>query len=223
MRTLSLWLLTGAGSYLLGAVPFGLLIARLRGVDIRAVGSRNIGATNVCRSVGKGWGLLTLALDLGKGLAGTLLLPWLAARLTGHPEPPHLRLLGGVLAVAGHNWPVFLGFKGGKGVATSAGMLLGLAPAACAVALAAWIVVLLLGRYVSLASIAAAVAIGVVVWFEPFRPAAAGAGCLAPAVLSLMALLVILRHRGNIARLRAGSEPRFSFRRGNPPRGDGAA
>ncbi len=212
MNTFFLWGSTGLAAYLLGAVPFGLLLARARGVDIRAVGSRNIGATNVFRCVGKGWGTLTFVLDLGKGLAGTLLLPWLATCLLGtEPAGDGLRLLGGGLAVAGHNWPVYLGFRGGKGVATSAGMLLGLAPAACGLALVAWLLTFLALRYVSLASLTAALTLAVTVWLPALRKEHAGP--LMPTVLTLLALLVIVRHRVNIRRLLAGTESRFEFRR----------
>lgn len=213
MRTALLWTLTGLCAYLLGAIPFGLLFARLRGVDIRAVGSRNIGATNVFRCVGKSWGILTLLLDLGKGLCGTVAVPWLAAACLGQQEPPYLRLLGGGMAVIGHNWPVYLGFKGGKGVATSAGLLLGLAPAACGLALAVWLLALLALRYVSLASILAAAALGMGVWFAPFRPRQAAQEPLLTPALTALAALAIARHRANIARLLAGTESRFTLKR----------
>ena len=139
MNTLLYAIATGLAAYLLGAIPFGLLIARWRGVDIRAVGSRNIGATNVFRSVGKGWGIATFILDMGKGWCGAVAIPALAARLLDAPPqaPDAWRLLGGICAVVGHTWPVYLRFKGGKGVATSAGVLLGAAARAAAAGLAA--------------------------------------------------------------------------------------
>ncbi|NLF84941.1 MAG: glycerol-3-phosphate 1-O-acyltransferase PlsY [Lentisphaerae bacterium] len=219
MNTLLLVLATGVAAYLLGAIPFGLIISRWRGVDIRAVGSRNIGATNVFRSVGKPWGIATFVLDMGKGWCGAVAVPVLVARLLGVPPPEPIaewRLLGGVCAVVGHTWPVYLGFKGGKGVATSAGMLIGVAPAAVGLGLAGWIVAFVVGRYVSLASITAAVILGIAIWFPPFRPAA---GWLLPLVLTLLALLIIVRHRANIRRLREGTEPRLALRRGPPSRG----
>ena len=216
MNTFLYAITTELTTYLLGAIPFGLLIARWRGVDIRAVGSRNIGATNVFRSVGKGWGIATFVLDMGKGWCGTAVIPALAARLLDAPPqaPDAWRLLGGICAVVGHTWPVYLRFKGGKGVATSAGMLLGVAPAAVGLGLAGWIVVFVIGRYVSLASIVAAVVLGVAIWFPPFRPAE---GWLLPSALTLLALLIIARHRANIGRLRAGTEPQLALRRA-PPR-----
>ncbi|MDD5706779.1 MAG: glycerol-3-phosphate 1-O-acyltransferase PlsY [Kiritimatiellae bacterium] len=213
MHTTLTYAFVALAAYLLGAIPFGLLVARLRGVDIRTVGSRNIGATNVFRCVGKGWGILTFLLDMGKGYAGAMVLPWLVSQCTGDAEAASsgLKLLGGAMAVAGHNWPVYLGFKGGKGVATSAGMLLGLAPAACGVALAAWIVVLLAGRYVSLASIVAAVVLAVTAWMPRF--VTPGKWHLLPLALTLLAILAIARHHANIRRLMAGTESRFSLRR----------
>jgi glycerol-3-phosphate acyltransferase PlsY len=211
MTPLLPWILGGLAAYLLGAVPFGFLIARSRGVDIRQVGSGNIGATNVFRSVSKPLGILTFALDVGKGLAGCTVIPWLAAwafGATGTGDLP-FRAACGALAVVGHNWPVFLGFRGGKGVATSAGLLLGLAPLGCAWALLAWTAVFVASRYVSVASIAAAACLGAVAW--PLYHARHG--WWFPAVLDLLALVAVWRHRANLRRLRAGTESRFDFRR----------
>lgn len=219
MNSTLILILTGVTAYLVGAIPFGYLVGRMRGVDIRTVGSRNIGATNVFRSIGKLWGIATFILDLGKGWCGATVMPALMVQLMGAEgavPAAELRLAGGVCAVVGHTWPVYLRFKGGKGVATSAGMLIGLAPQAVGIALAGWIVTFVAGRYVSLASIAAAVVLGVAIWFEPFRP---DAGWVLPAVLTLLALLIIVRHRANIQRLRAGTESRFSFTRGRKPEG----
>jgi glycerol-3-phosphate acyltransferase PlsY len=211
MNALFLYSTTALAAYLIGAIPFGFLVARMRGIDIRTVGSRNIGATNVFRSVGKGWGILTLLLDLAKGWVGAAIVPLLAAGLFPANEAvAELRLCGGVCAVIGHTWPVYLGFRGGKGVATSAGMLLGVAPQAAGVALAGWIITFLLGRYVSLASMTAALILGVAIWLEPFRPVG---GWLTPVVLTLIAVLIIVRHRSNLARLRAGTETRLSLHR----------
>lgn len=199
------WILGGlTAAYLLGAVPFAFLVARARGVDIRTVGSGNVGATNVFREVGRGWGVLTFALDAAKGaLPAGLGLPLIAA--LGGPElAPAWNLGFGAAAVAGHTWPVFLGFKGGKGVATSAGMLLAAAPAAVLAGLAVWAALFALTRYVSLASIGAALAVPAAGWAlygaaEPARPA----------VLTALGGLIIWRHRSNLARLREGTEHRF--------------
>jgi glycerol-3-phosphate acyltransferase PlsY len=211
--TFLIWSLGALGAYLLGAIPFGYLIARSRGVDIRTVGSRNTGATNVFRCVGKPWGIATFVLDLAKGAASCRLLPWVAAQLAGTTaglEITPYHVLCGCLAVAGHNWPVFLGFRGGKGVATSAGLLLGLAPAGCGVALLAWLLTLAAARVVSLASIIAAIALGIAAW-----PLYLSVGIWFPLVLDGLAALAIWRHHANIQRLLAGTEPRLSLRK--PP------
>jgi glycerol-3-phosphate acyltransferase PlsY len=207
MQTYWPWILGTVAAYLLGSIPFGFLIARARGVDIRKVGSGNIGATNVFRCVSKPLGIVTFVLDLAKGLTGCTLLPALVCQ---EAAPLPLRVCCGFLTVAGHNWPVFLGFKGGKGIATSAGLLLGLAPAACGVALGVWVVAFLTARYVSLASIAAALTLGVVAWLPFCR---AGDGWWFPVILDLLAALAIWRHRANIQRLRAGTESRFAFKK----------
>ena len=185
-------------SYLLGSVPFGLLVARSRGIDIRKVGSGNIGATNVLRSVGKSWGILVFVLDFLKGL-----LPALLAGPISHHAVADAGLYCGVAAIAGHNWPVWLGFKGGKGVATSAGVLAGAAPLTILPGVGAWVVVLLASRYVSLASILAALVVAASAWiFYGDHPVLAG-------LLTLLAALVVLRHKSNIRRLLRGEENRF--------------
>lgn len=197
----------GAGAYLLGAIPFGLIIARCRGIDIRRVGSGNIGATNVFRCVGKGWGLLTFALDVLKGFVSSFYLPQMAAQSSaGHLR--EVALLCGCLAVVGHNWPVFLRFKGGKGIATSLGALLGVARWAVLVGVLAWIVLFLLTRYVSVASMLAMVIVCVVAWVarEP-------GDVVLPIILTVLAAMALWRHKGNVQRLARGTEHRFSFRK----------
>lgn len=216
MTSTLLWLTGGLVAYLLGSVPFGFLIAQTQGKDIRTLGSGNIGATNVFRSVSKPLGILTFALDLLKGFCGVRLVPLLASAIThtSH-EGMALPVFCGAMAVIGHNWTCFLGFKGGKGVATSAGLLLGLSPAGVGIAFAAWLVTFLSTRYVSVASITAAAILGVAVW--PLHLKTHGAWF--PCVLTLLALLAIWKHRSNIARLRAGTESRFTFgKRGQPRR-----
>ncbi|MBP7276087.1 MAG: glycerol-3-phosphate 1-O-acyltransferase PlsY [Kiritimatiellae bacterium] len=208
-----LWIIGGCvASYLLGAVPCSYLIARARGVDIRKVGSGNVGATNVFRSVGKGWGVLAFFLDALKGAAPALwMLP--AIRAMGGPDlAPDWRLAFGAMAVVGHNWPIFLGFKGGKGVATSAGMLLAVAPAAVGIGLLVWVMLFAASKYVSLASIGAAVATPAAAWALYARE-----GLIRPIVLTAMGLLTIVRHRANLARLRAGTEHRFGTPRAAAP------
>ena len=199
-------------AYLMGSIPFGLIIGLARGIDVRTVGSKNIGATNVLRTVGRPWGILAFALDFGKGVAGAVLAPLLAnAVCGGAPAPDIAALAGGLAAVAGHTWPVWLRFRGGKGVATSAGMLVAIAPAAVGIAFAVWLVVLIASRYVSLASISAAAALAVAIWFRASH--SAPHWWLVPALVTALAVLVIARHHANIARLMSGTENRFSWKR----------
>lgn len=209
------WTVGGLTAYLLGSVPFGFLIAKTRGLDIRTLGSGNIGATNVFRSVSKPLGILTFAFDLLKGFCGARLVPLLAASLTGSPHESGMGLpvFCGAMAVVGHNWTCFLGFKGGKGIATSAGLLLGLSPAGVGIAFLVWLALFLTTRYVSVASIGAAAALGVAVW--PLHLKTQGAWF--PAVLTLLAAVAVWKHRSNIARLRAGTESRFQFRKKTSP------
>ncbi|MDF7799508.1 glycerol-3-phosphate 1-O-acyltransferase PlsY [Pontiellaceae bacterium B1224] len=184
-------------AYLVGAIPFGLLVARLNGVDIREKGSGNIGATNVFRVIGKGWGIFTMILDALKGFIPAFFFPML-----GNVDPV-CGVLFGFAAIIGHTFPVYLKFKGGKGVATSAGMLLGVAPVAVGVGLIFFIITVVISRYVSLASIIAAVAVGITVWVEGEKP------MVVKVALSILSLLVIWLHRTNIKRLMNGTENRF--------------
>lgn len=209
----------GAASYLLGAIPFGLLVARARGVDIRKVGSGNIGATNVFRSVSKGLGILTFALDVAKGFIPAWLFPLAAAGAGFDVDRDALGVVCGLVAVAGHNWPAYLGFKGGKGIATSAGALLGFAPLATILGLGVWIAVFGLTRYVSVGSIAACAAVGAGSWWI-----CGGRGVLIPTVLTILGAVGVWRHRGNVRRLLEGTEHRFGRRKpaadGEPDGGD---
>ncbi len=189
--------LSALAGYLLGSIPFGFLIAKARGIDIRQHGSGNIGATNVLRVVGKKWGFLVFALDALKGFLavyGTLLL------ISNTPPALIAAALGCIL---GHNFPVWLRFKGGKGIATTAGALIGLFPLAIGVAFLVWIVLFYTTRYVSLASIFAAAVVPLVVWWQ------AGSFTLFVGFSFLIAALAIWRHRSNIRRLLDGTENRF--------------
>lgn len=188
-------------AYLLGSVPFGIVIARLYGgVDPRKTGSGNIGATNVGRSVGKTAGLLTLALDLMKGGAPVLLAPLLRS------DPAFVSLVG-LAAFGGHLFPVYLGFRGGKGVATAFGVMLVIAPVAALLSAAVFAVVLALKRYVSLGSIIAASAMPVLLSFMPRYRAFVPLGVA-------VAVLIIVKHRENIRRLVEGRENRLGGRKG---------
>ena len=191
-----------AAAYLLGSIPTGLVVARLKGIDLQKVGSGNIGATNVFRCVGKGWGLAVFALDAAKGFVPAFFFPLLAAEAA---RPGWLGLACGMAAVAGHNWPAWLGFKGGKGVSTSAGMLLGLAPGAVGIGFAVFAATVLATRYVSLGSVLAAVAVPTAhLWLH-------GAdNRLLSAALVAMGALVVAKHRANLRRLLNGTEPKIA-------------
>jgi len=183
-------------AYLFGAVPFGLLVAKSHGVNIREHGSGNIGATNVFRVIGKGWGIFTFALDALKGFIPAFVFP----RLAGLDD--EWGVLFGIVAILGHSFPVYLKFKGGKGVATSAGMLLGVAPLAVGVGFACWALCMVISRYVSLSSIVAAIAVAVTVWIQD-------KGQVINIALTILSLLIIWLHRANIKRLLNGTENRF--------------
>ncbi|EPX83320.1 acyl-phosphate glycerol-3-phosphate acyltransferase [Rubellimicrobium thermophilum DSM 16684] len=196
--TTAILIWTGFG-YLLGSIPFGILITRAMGLgDIRAIGSGNIGATNVLRTGSKAAALATLLLDGGKGAAAVLL----ARTIAGEQAA----LAAGIAAFLGHCFPVWLGFRGGKGVATFLGLMLALAWPAGLLACATWAVTAALFRFSSLAALVAA---GL---SPPWAWATTGRGDLTLAAAAL-ALVVFWRHRGNIARLRAGTEPRIGQRK----------
>lgn len=193
-------------AYLLGSIPFGYLAGRARGIDIRTVGSRNIGTTNVFRSLGRAWGIGVLVADVGKGLAAVLI----ADGLTDGAGWP---ILAAAAAVVGHVAPVWLRFKGGKGVAVAAGALIGLMPLASLILVGGWIVIVAVTRYVSVASIAAAVAFTPLAW-------ALGYGWEYILFAGVVSLLVLWRHRANMRRLASGEELRFDRRRGSGSGGE---
>jgi glycerol-3-phosphate acyltransferase PlsY len=193
-------------AYLLGAVPFGFLVARARGIDIRTVGSGNIGATNVLRSVGKSWGILTLVLDALKGLIPAAVFPILAEIYFGVETDEIMRVACGCAAVVGHNYPVYLKFKGGKGIATTAGALIGIAPLALLCGLATFALLFGISRMVALGSITSAAVIPIAAWLL-YRDE----GVLIPIVLTILGLLAIWRHRPNIKRILNGTENRIVF------------
>lgn len=208
------WVLMPLGAYLLGSVPFGFLLCRaIKGVDIREHGSKNIGATNAGRVCGKPFFFAAFALDFLKGLAPVLVGGWVLAEFGPDlPEAP-MMILYGASAVIGHTFPVYLRFKGGKAVATSFGVLVGLAPAAAAIAFGVWLVLLLAFRYMSLASMLGAVAAPVAYAVVHHDHLDSAEHWPVLAFTAVVAVLVVVRHRANIKRLLAGTESRVSFKK----------
>lgn len=196
-----------AGAYLVGGIPFGFLIGKARGVDVRTVGSRNIGATNVFRTVGKKWGLLAFVLDVMKGFVPTLV----CAASVG--SPAWLPLAVGVTCVAGHMLTPYMGFRGGKGVATAFGMLLALIPGMVGAAFALFSVLFAISHMISLGSCGAAAFLAVAVWF-PVLGAKGAADVPQCVLVTILSLFVIWKHRSNIGRMLRGEENRiYLFRK----------
>ena len=196
--------------YLIGALPFGYLIARSKGIDIRSHGSGNIGATNVGRVLGFRFFLLTFALDFFKGVlpvAGFLYLSTTSSASAAWQFTPEL---AGLAAILGHMFPVYLGFRGGKGVATTIGVLITLLPMAVAVGLAAWAVGLLLTRMVSASSMMFAVVLAAT--YFTMSDAPTGSEHLPRTIIVVaIVLLIFVRHRSNLRRIFAGTEPQVRF------------
>jgi glycerol-3-phosphate acyltransferase PlsY len=192
-------------AYLIGGIPFGYLLVRLTtGKDVRTLGSGNIGATNVLRTTGRGWGILTLLLDVAKGYFAV----WIMLRATGGSE-----LYAGAAMVAvlvGHAFPIYLKFKGGKAMASYIGAALCVAPAAVGVCAVVFVLVVAVWRYISMGSIVASAVFPLVVWLM-YRP-----GWPLLVATALSSGLVIWRHRSNLRRLRAGTENVFRFRGEKP-------
>lgn len=196
--------------YLVGSIPFAYVLVRaLKGIDIRTVGSGNVGATNAARVLGARYFLVVFGLDLAKGLIPTLI----ARRLGAQWQAPELTILVALATVIGHNFPIYLGFRGGKGVATSLGAAIAIDPAAAAAAAATFTILLILTRYVSLSSLAGGLAFACVHfllvagrWWEPEERALS---CL---ILVLVGMLFV-RHRANLARIVGGTEPKIRLRR----------
>ena len=188
-------------AYLLGAIPFGYILVKLTtGGDVRATGSGNIGATNVLRTTGRTAGVVTLLLDIGKGFAAV----WLASRLT---DGAVLWMSCAALAVmAGHSYPLFLGFKGGKAVASWVGAFLCLTPAPLAATLVVFVVIVAVSRYVSLGSVLAAALLPLAVWLISHPPLPVVAAAF------VAGAFIIWRHKTNLDRIRAGREHVLSFR-----------
>jgi len=202
--------------YICGSISWAVVIGRLKGVDIRKEGSGNPGATNVTRVLGKKWGVLCFFLDFLKGLLPTLAATWLLA------DVPAAAVCAGAAAVVGHMWPIFLGFKGGKGVSTTAGALAALAPLSLLISGALWGVVFKISRYVSLASVLAALALPL----SAFALDAAGIYTLPAAtvaVLTALSAVSILKHAGNIRRLANGTENKFEKKKKGESNENGGA
>ena len=217
-------------AFLLGSIPFGLLIAKAKGIDIRQHGSGNIGATNVFRIVGKKHGIGCLLLDALKGFIPVLIAisviqfegmnpPMSLNALTQYahdfsmPTAQIFQVLTGLCAVLGHNYTPWAGFKGGKGIATSAGVFVALMPEAIVIMIVIWLLVFLIGRYVSMASIIAAAALPLVtLWGSWFHGKIQNGTWNKPLFFFtvILAVLAIWKHRSNIVRLRNGTEHRFT-------------
>lgn len=203
-----------AAAYLIGSIPFSFLVVKaFAGVDIRHVGSRNVGATNVARSFGKTPGVIALLLDIAKGYAAVALAQWLTGRpqwplpFGGDASPLHSRAfwvsLAGLIAVLAHMFPVWLRFHGGKGVATATGAFLALDPIVIAAAVIVFVIVLLSTRFVSLASMLSAASIPIFLRFLTHAPFWTIVNAI------IIAILVIVKHHSNIARLTQGTERRM--------------
>ncbi len=210
------YVIVAVAAYLLGSIPTGFLVARAKGIDIRSVGSGNIGATNAMRALGKPAGIFVLLMDAAKG--------WLACHLAVYiycaatPETinslsatfgqiENCVIIAGIFAVLGHNFPCWLRFKGGKGIATSAGVYLALAPWAMLIAVVVFLLALLATRYVSVGSISAAMALPAAVWILPPH------NLLLGIVTTVLGLMAIYKHKGNLQRLVAGTESRLQFKK----------
>lgn len=184
--------------YLVGALPMGYLVARIAGVNIRHHGSGNIGATNVLRTLGRTAGAITLLLDVAKGYLAAALALALGPEAWGGS-------LGAILAVVGNCWSVFLGFRGGKGMATGLGAFLCLMPLAVVPALGIWVVVTAISRYVSLGSVTAALCAPLAALVLQYPPSAVASA-------AVVALIIVFRHRENLGRMRSGTERRLGER-----------
>lgn len=203
---------TALTAYFVGSIPTGYLVARARGLDIRSVGSGNIGATNVFRILGKPAGISVLLVDALKGYVGCAFVPGLLSQFFGaFPAPrssmqEYAQIVGGFGAIFGHNYTVWLKFKGGKGVATSAGVLAAILPLTCLTAIALWIVFVAGTRYVSIGSLVAAASLPFAAWLyrESHRMIA---------VAAVMGALAIYKHKANIQRLFNGTENRIGSKK----------
>lgn len=210
-------------AYLIGSIPFGLVIARLaKGIDIRQVGSRNIGATNVARTLGMKWGVLVLVLDALKGLLPVLLLPHCLIP-AGDAAYGHVQVACGISTIVGHMFPCWLGFRGGKGVATALGVITILGWPATLATVVMFVVVVVMTRYVSLASILATLTFAVCEFAIPGYAAFTREKWSLAAFSLIAPLLIIVRHRSNIGRLMRGEEPKFRSKKAGEGNGNSDA
>lgn len=213
------YLITAVCAYLLGSIPTGYLAGRIKGIDIRTVGSGNIGATNAFRILGKTAGTIVLIVDGLKGGLAVALIPEIVHRILPQvvwtsETREFLRITAGVVAILGHNYTCWLKFKGGKGIATSGGVLAALVPLTFLVGLVTWIIFCLATRYVSVASIAAAISLPLATWaFRHIQPDTYT--LLMIIITALMSTLAIYRHKANIVRLMQGTENKIG--RKKPP------
>ena len=194
-------------AYLLGSIPTGFLVAKARGVDIRTVGSGNIGATNAFRVLGKGLGIFVLLMDALKGFVAVQVGAFVISQWLPYAPLEYLRITAAVAAILGHNFTCWLHFKGGKGIATSAGVLIALVPLALVIVLSIFIILFLATRYVSIGSIAAAFALPFATWFTTRHNIGL------TVVMAAIGGLAILKHRKNIQRLLNGTENRIQFKK----------
>lgn len=211
-------------SYFLGSLPTGYLAGVAKGIDIRAVGSGNIGATNAFRILGKTAGTIVLVVDGLKGWVAVAILPELIYKMffstpwsDQAPESEYLRIIAGISVILGHNYTCWLKFKGGKGIATSAGVLAALIPVTFIIGLATWIVVCAITRYVSAASIAAAAVLPFATWGVRYFGVHYSHRMII--VAGLMGALAIYKHKANISRLMSGTENRLGQKKGPPATG----
>lgn len=201
-------------SYLLGSIPAGYLVGRMKGVDLRQHGSGNVGATNVVRLIGKPWGIGVFVFDFLKGFVPAFFLaPWVATRHGIGWSTDAVALTLGLAAMVGHVFPIWLGLRGGKGVATSAGFFAGICPAAIAITLAIWYVLLRATRYVSVASMVASACLPVVFVLWVGTDAAFGERRVVTILAATLAALIVYLHRANIGRLLKGEELRVGSAR----------
>ena len=200
------YIVVALAAYLLGSIPTGFVVAKARGIDIRKEGSGNIGATNAFRILGTGAGILVLLVDALKGWLAVQVVATIVAQILPGAPLYDLRIAAGISAILGHNFTCWLHFKGGKGIATTAGVLAGLVPWALVIILCVWIVLFVTTRYVSVGSISAAVALPVATWFTSHDVGLT-------IITAAMGALAVVKHRKNIQRLLDGTEHRIQFRK----------